>query len=163
MQIAIRSGARGARPPVLRQLLPGAGRGEEASIMAGSGWSDPRPMSPHLQIWRWHVTMATSIFQRASGIANYVGAIIGVAWLVALASGPQAYVGFTDLLFSPLGQLVLFGLAVSYCYHLFGGVRYLFWDAGKGFDPAIAKQTSWLVIALGVLGGVGVFALAHLV
>jgi succinate dehydrogenase / fumarate reductase, cytochrome b subunit len=120
-------------------------------------------MSPHLQIWRWHVTMATSIFQRASGGANYVGAIIGVVWLVALASGPQAYVLFSDLLFSPLGKLVLFGLCVSFAFHLFGGLRYLFWDAGKGFDPGFAKTMSWVIIGLGFITGVAVFALAHLV
>jgi succinate dehydrogenase / fumarate reductase, cytochrome b subunit len=131
--------------------------------MAGTGWNDPRPMSPHLQIWRWHVTMATSILQRVSGGANYAGAIIAVAWLVALASGPQAYAAFSDLLFSPLGKLVLFGLCLSYSFHLFGGIRYLFWDAGKGFAPGIAKTMSWVILAAGLLVGVGVFALAHAV
>ena len=129
--------------------------------MADSGWTDPRPMSPHLQIWRWHVTMATSIFQRASGVGNAIGAVILVAWLVAAASGEEAYNAFAGLLFSPLGKLVLFGLAASYSFHLFGGIRYLMWDSGKGFEPEVARRNSWAIIILGAAGAVLVFILGH--
>ena len=129
--------------------------------MANSGWTDPRPMSPHLQIWRWHVTMATFIFQRASGVGNAVGAVILVSWLLAVAGGEASYNAFAGLLFSPLGKLVLFGLAVSCSFHLFGGIRYLLWDSGKGFEPEVAKRNSWIIIGLGVVGGLLVFILGH--
>src|ERR1700761_1924555 len=86
-----------------------------------------RPMSPHLQVWRWHITMATSILHRATGIALYVGALILAGWAVALAMGPDAFATYRALLGNPLGQLVLFGLTVSLFYHLANGVRHLFW------------------------------------
>src|ERR1700749_3175486 len=87
-----------------------------------------RPMSPHLQVWRWHVTMATSILHRATGMALYVGVLILAGWVVALASGAPAFDAYGALLASPIGLLVLFGLTVAFLYHLANGVRHLFWD-----------------------------------
>jgi succinate dehydrogenase / fumarate reductase, cytochrome b subunit len=130
--------------------------------MAQAGWSDKRPLSPHLQVWRWHVTMATSIFHRASGTGNTVGALVFVGWLAALASGPDAYEGYMAVLTSPLGLLVMFGITASYCYHLANGIRHLVWDAGRGYDPKTANASGWAVIAAGALGAVAVFALAFL-
>jgi len=109
-----------------------------------------RPMSPHLQVWRWHVTMACSILTRATGIALYVGALILAAWAVSLAAGPGPYEGFRHLIGSPLGKLVLFGLTVSAFYHLAAGVRHLVWDAGRGFDPKTADMSGAACIAFGV-------------
>ena len=130
--------------------------------MAGAGWTDKRPLSPHLQVWRWHVTMATSIFHRASGTGNTVGAIVFVVWLGALATGPAAYDGLMALLTSPLGLVVMFGITASYSYHLANGIRHLVWDAGRGYDPKTATASGWAVIAAGALGAVAVFALAFL-
>ena len=81
-----------------------------------------RPTSPHLQVWRWHITMATSILHRATGVALYVGALILAAWATALASGPESYGAFMGLLASPLGRLVMFGLTFSVFFHLAKGV-----------------------------------------
>src|SRR6185312_17504320 len=86
-----------------------------------------RPLSPHLQIWRWHITMLCSILHRATGIALYAGALILAAWAVTLASGPNAYGAFLGLIGSPLGKLILFGLTVSLFYHLAAGIRHLVW------------------------------------
>jgi hypothetical protein len=72
-----------------------------------------RPMSPHLQIWRWHVTMAASIATRATGVALYVGLLIVAGWALSLAAGADAYAGYMGLLASPIGLLVLFGITVS--------------------------------------------------
>ncbi len=118
------------------------------------------PLSPHLQVWRWHVTMAGSIATRASGVALYVGALIvaGLGW--ALASGPGPYASATGLLHSPLGLLVLFGIAVSLFYHLAAGLRHLTWDVGKGFQPKTADATAWGAFAFGVVGAVVTFAIA---
>jgi succinate dehydrogenase / fumarate reductase, cytochrome b subunit len=131
--------------------------------MAGAGWTDKRPLSPHLQVWRWHVTMATSIFHRASGVGNVVGAVLFVAWLGALAAGESAYTGFMAALTSPLGLLVLFGITASYCYHLANGIRHLVWDTGRGYAPATATASGWAVIAAGALGAVAIFILAFAV
>lgn len=128
-----------------------------------SSWTDKRPMSPHMQVWRWHITMLGSILHRATGIANYVGAILIVAWLAATASGYEAYDMFAALAGSILGQLVLFGFTLSVCYHLLNGVRHLFWDVGVGFTPKLASLTGIIVIAASVVLAVAVWILAGLV
>jgi succinate dehydrogenase / fumarate reductase cytochrome b subunit len=120
-----------------------------------------RPLSPHVQVWRWHITMFCSIATRATGIALYVGFLILAGWAMALAAGPDAYLAYTGLLGSWPGKLVLFGLAVSVLYHLAAGVRHLFWDAGKGFELKTADATAWGALAFGFVGAVVVFVIAH--
>ena len=131
----------------------------EAAKGTGRGPAD-RPMSPHLQVWRWHVTMATSIFHRGSGIALYVGLLVLAGWVLALAGGGAAYETYMGLLGSPIGLLVLFGLTVAFLYHLANGVRHLFWDAGKGFEPKTADMTGWAAIAFGVVAAVLIWLIA---
>ena len=121
-----------------------------------------RPMSPHLQVWRWHVTMLTSILHRATGIALYVGVLILAGWAVALASGADGYDLYRSLLGSPLGLLVLFGLTVAFLYHLANGVRHLFWDSGKGFEPKTADMTGWAAIVFGVVAAVLIWVVSYL-
>ncbi|HEY9723615.1 MAG TPA: succinate dehydrogenase, cytochrome b556 subunit [Oscillatoriaceae cyanobacterium] len=119
-----------------------------------------RPTSPHLQVWRWHVTMACSILTRATGVALYVGALLLAGWAVALASGPDAYAGYMGLLGSLPGKVVLFGLTVSLFYHLAAGVRHLVWDSGFGFRPRTADMTGMMAIAFGLAAAVAVWVLA---
>jgi succinate dehydrogenase / fumarate reductase cytochrome b subunit len=114
--------------------------------MAGSGWADKRPMSPHLQVWRWHVTMATSIFHRASAVALYVGSLLLVGWLVAAASGPEAYAAYEGVLLSPVGLLLLFAFTAAATFHFANGLRHLLWDMGKGLDVKDANASGWFVI-----------------
>jgi succinate dehydrogenase / fumarate reductase cytochrome b subunit len=121
-----------------------------------------RPMSPHMQVWRWHVTMATSILHRGTGMALYVGVLVLAGWVIALASGPGAFDTYRALLGSPLGLLVLFGLTVAFLYHLANGVRHLFWDSGKGFEPKTADMTGWAVIVFGVVAAVLIWIIAFL-
>lgn len=128
--------------------------------MASSSGNDKRPLSPHLGVWRWHVTMATSIFHRASGVALYLGAIMLTAWLGALAGGQEVYENVMGLLTSPLGLLVLFGITAAACYHLANGIRHLVWDAGKGYSPKTSNASGWATIIFGAVGAVVVFALA---
>jgi succinate dehydrogenase / fumarate reductase cytochrome b subunit len=130
--------------------------------MASSSSGDKRPLSPHLGVWRWHVTMATSIFHRASGVALYLGAIILTGWIATLASGAEAYEGYMALLQSPLGLLIMFGITAAACYHLANGIRHLVWDAGKGFSPKTSTTSGWATIIFGAVGGVAIFALAFL-
>jgi len=113
-----------------------------------------------MSIWRWHVTMATSILHRATGVALYVGALIVAGWVIALAAGQDAFDDYRALLGSPLGLLVLFGLTFSLFYHLANGVRHLFWDSGRGFDPKTADMTGWAAIAFGVVATVLIWAIA---
>lgn len=120
----------------------------------------PRPLSPHVQVWRWHVTMLTSILHRASGVGLYVGALIGAGWALALASGPDAYHGYMGLLASPLGRVVLFALTVGLFYHLASGVRHLVWDSGKGLAVKTANFSSVLIIAFALAASAVVWFIA---
>jgi len=105
------------------------------------------PLSPHLQIWRWHVTMAGSILHRASGVGLYAGAALIVAWLVCVAAGPECYAFCVSLLSSPLGMLIWAALSAGAFYHLFSGVRHLVWDLGYGLEPRRASAlTSWSIV-----------------
>ena len=118
-----------------------------------------RPLSPHLQVWRWHITLFASIATRVSGIAIYAGMFLVMGWAIALASGPDAYATYTGLLGSPLGLLVLFGMTVALFYHLAGGLRHLFWDSGAGFLPKTANASAWAAIVFAVVASIAVWAL----
>ncbi len=96
----------------------------------------PRPLSPHLQIYRWSWTMAMSIVHRATGGALYVGIALVAIWLVALASGPEAFEEVQEFFGSPFGYLILFGYTWALLQHMIGGVRHLIWDFGYGMEPA---------------------------
>jgi len=128
-----------------------------------TGWTDKRPMSPHVQVWRWHVTMLGSILHRATGSALYAGAFLVTAWLFAAASGPELYGQFEMLAGTIVGQVVLFGFTIAALYHALNGFRHLVWDAGHGFTPALASFVSWLVIFVAVIGAVAAWLLLGLV
>lgn len=116
-----------------------------------SGWNDSRPMSPFTTIWRWHVTMVTSILHRASAVVLAAGSALIALWLLALASGEKYYNQLIGLLASLPGQIVLFGFTLALFFHLLNGVRYLIWDSGHGFEKNTANQSSWLVMILAVV------------
>jgi succinate dehydrogenase / fumarate reductase cytochrome b subunit len=111
-------------------------------------------------LWRWHLTMWTSILHRATGVALYVGALIAAAWAIALAQGPDVYGDFKALMGSPLGLVVMFGVALSYFYHLANGVRHLVWDTGHGLDLKSANASAVLVLAFALAATVTVFGIA---
>ena len=119
-----------------------------------------RPLSPHLQIWRWTPTMAASILHRATGIALSAGALLLGLWFVALALGPRWFEGASAIVRSAPGQFALFGFAWSLLYHSLNGLRHLYWDSGRGLKPATATATSWLVFAASLVGAVGLFVAA---
>ena len=114
--------------------------------------SADRPLSPHLQIYRWQLTSVLSILHRATGVALSAGAILLVWWLIAAASGPEAYEGVQNFLGSWIGLLLLFGWTLSLFYHLCNGVRHLVWDTGHALDLGSTYIGGWIVVgATGVL------------
>lgn len=117
-----------------------------------------RPLSPHLTIWRWQVTMLASIMHRATGMALAMGAIVLAWWLVSISNGPEGYDSFMVYAAMPLGLVVLFGFTWSFAFHFFNGIRHLAWDLGYGFDKHLATKTGFLVFALSFLIAIGVFA-----
>ena len=130
--------------------------------MAGSDSTDKRPMAPHLQIWKWHWTMAASIFHRASGIALYVGAIIFTAMLIATASGPAAFETAMGLLLSIPGRIVLLGITGAVMFHLANGIKYLMWDGPSiGFSPKVASTVAAFNVVFAVIATAAIWAAAY--
>ncbi|HET6467776.1 MAG TPA: succinate dehydrogenase, cytochrome b556 subunit [Geminicoccaceae bacterium] len=105
-----------------------------------------RPLSPHLQISRWYLSMALSIAHRITGIGLVLGLLFLTWWLVALAGGEAAYVRYQWWTGNPLGVLVLFGFSIALFFHLCTGIRHLVWDFGWGYELHIAKQTGMAVL-----------------
>lgn len=105
------------------------------------------PLSPHLQIYRWQLTSVMSILHRASGIALSAGGVLLVWWLVAAASGPEAYSGVQDFLGSWLGIAMLLGWTAALFYHLCNGIRHLVWDTGRALDLRSTYIGGWIVVA----------------
>lgn len=109
-----------------------------------------RPLSPHLQVYRWQITMTMSILHRTAGLALAVGAF-GVTWWLLAVAGGVSYESFVACAASPLGRLVLFGFSACLVYHLFNGIRHLLWDAGWGYEIPRVYATGWTVAALSIL------------
>jgi succinate dehydrogenase / fumarate reductase cytochrome b subunit len=108
--------------------------------------SDPRPLSPHLQIYRWQLTSVMSILHRASGVALSVGAILLVSWLGAAADGPAPYAAFQRFLGSWIGLVLLLGWSVALFYHTCNGIRHLCWDTGHGLELRSVYVSGWIVV-----------------
>lgn len=117
-----------------------------------------RPLSPHLQVYRPQITSVLSISHRISGIVNALVALGIAVMLISVAAGPEAYGRFTAVAGSVPGKIALFLFTLSICYHLFNGIRHLFWDAGKGFDMPKVYASGYAVIALAILSALGIWA-----
>lgn len=105
-----------------------------------------RPLSPHLQIYKWQVQMMTSILHRATGIALAVGTLLVLWGLVSLAAGEDSFNQFKTCVGSPIGRVLLFGWSWSLFYHLCNGIRHLVQDAGAGYAIPHFVRSSWLSI-----------------
>lgn len=109
--------------------------------------SDARPLSPHLQVYRWQLTSVLSILHRVAGIALAAGTILLVWWLVAAAQGPQTYASVQMFLGSWIGRVLLFGWTAALYYHLCNGLRHLWWDTGRGLELPQVYMTGYAVLA----------------
>ena len=107
-----------------------------------------RPLSPHLSIYKFRPTMAMSIMHRITGGALYVGTLFFVWWLVAAASGEDAYNAFSGFFGSIIGEIILFGYSWALLHHAFGGIRHLTWDTGHGLQ----KETSTRLAQMTLVG-----------
>src|ERR1700693_1158852 len=106
-----------------------------------------RPLSPHLQVYRWQLTSVLSILHRFAGLALTLGAILLVWWLGAAAERPVGYARVQAFLGSWVGRVLLFGWSVALFYHLCNGMRHLWWDTGHGLDLKSVYAGGWAVIA----------------
>lgn len=118
--------------------------------MAGNIDRGGRPLSPHLQVYRWQWTMALSILHRITGVALAVGTLLLVWWLAAAAYGEAAYAEAQGFLGSLVGQLLLAGWTLALFFHLCNGIRHLVWDSGRGLELKPAYRSGLLVLAAAV-------------
>lgn len=118
----------------------------------------PRPLSPHLSIWRWGPNMAASIVHRVSGSALAIAGLgILTWWLVAIATGAEAYDDFTAAAQHPVGIIVLIGLTWCFFQHLLSGIRHLVTDTGQNFEIKANQTSAILTFVGGVLLTVAVW------
>lgn len=120
-----------------------------------------RPLSPHLQIYRWSWTMAMSIFHRVTGLALYGGTLLLAAFLLALASGKASFDTAQMIAGSIPGRLVLFGYTWALLHHMLGGLRHFIWDLGKGYDPVVRMNLARFTLAGSLFLTLAVWALAY--
>ena len=105
-----------------------------------------RPLSPHLGVYKFMYTMSLSILHRITGLAASIGFLLFAWWLMALATGHDAYERAMQLLASPLGKLLLVGFTFAFVYHFCNGIRHLVWDTGHGLERAQARRSGAVVI-----------------
>jgi succinate dehydrogenase / fumarate reductase, cytochrome b subunit len=110
-----------------------------------------RPLSPHMQVYRWQVQMVTSILHRATGIALAVGSLLVICGLLDLAAGEDSFNHFKGMIGSPLGMVFLIGWTWALFYHLCNGIRHLIQDAGAGYAITQFVRSSWLSVIASVV------------
>lgn len=110
-----------------------------------------RPLSPHLQVYKWPVSMALSISHRVTGVGIAIGTLLMTWWLVAAAESDSAFATVQGFLGSGFGVFLLFCWTAALLFHLFTGIRHLFWDAGWGFDGRVYRLTGWGAIGATVV------------
>ena len=115
---------------------------------SSTGALKERPLSPHLSIYKPIPTMVMSILHRISGVALYGGTLLLAWWLIATASGPQAYDTFAAVAGSPIGIIILIGFTWALIHHMLGGLRHFLWDTGRGLEKATATRLAILTIVL---------------
>ena len=106
----------------------------------------PRPLSPHLTIYRWPITMVLSIMHRGTGLVLTSGLMIFAFWLGSIALGEFYYSKFLFLSTTWIGSFFLFSLSFAFFLHFSNGIRHLYWDTGRGFNKDNVELSARLVI-----------------
>jgi succinate dehydrogenase / fumarate reductase cytochrome b subunit len=119
----------------------------------------PRPLSPHLTVYRWQIGNTLSILHRITGVALGVGFLALTLWLISLAGSQQTYRTAARLFASPVGLVCLIGWTFSFLYHLFNGVRHLCWDVGIGFERTQRHASGWIAVGAAVCTTLATWAL----
>jgi len=104
------------------------------------------PLSPHLQIYRWHISSLLSITHRISGVINLLALILIFFWITFLSFGESNYDLFLSTINSFFGKFILIGFTWSMSFHLLSGIRHLFWDLGYGYEIKTANISGIIVI-----------------
>ena len=104
------------------------------------------PLSPHIQIYRWHISSLVSISHRITGIINIIAIIFICGWVSSLLLGEMSYEVTKIFLQSILGKFLILGLTWSFSFQILSEIRHLFMDLGYGFELRITKITGLVVI-----------------
>ena len=107
---------------------------------------EKNPLSPHLQIYRWHLSMILSIAHRIIGVVNSIAIILICLWTISLLFGEENYEIIKILFQSLFGKLLITSLSWSFSFHILNEIRHLIWDLGYGFDLKISKITGVITI-----------------
>ncbi|MGR8953375.1 MAG: succinate dehydrogenase, cytochrome b556 subunit [Gammaproteobacteria bacterium] len=111
----------------------------------------PRPLSPHLQVYKLPLTGILSISHRLTGVLLSIGLLYVVCLLSALASGPETYAAVQGFAAAWWGRGLAWGFIYALFFHLCHGIRHLIWDAGKGFEPETLNRHAWIELTASVL------------
>jgi len=109
------------------------------------------PLSPHIQIYRWHISSLLSITHRIVGVVNLLALILMFFWLLTLSLGENNYELFLSAINSVFGKFILIGFIWSMSFHILSGIRHLIWDFGYGFEIKIANISGIIVIIASLL------------
>ena len=123
--------------------------------------SHPRPVSPHLQVYRPQLTAITSILHRITGGFLAVGILPLIFWLGAAANGTEAFDQAQALAGSIIGRTLLLFWTGAFFYHLLNGIRHLAWDAGWGFELPTAYRSGYAVLIGTVILTIVAWALGY--
>ena len=104
------------------------------------------PLSPHIQIYRWHISSLVSITHRITGIINIIGITFICIWSCLLLLGENNYEMLNVFLKSLFGKFIILGITWSFSFQILSEIRHLIMDLGYGFDPKITKITGLVVI-----------------
>jgi succinate dehydrogenase / fumarate reductase cytochrome b subunit len=121
-----------------------------------------RPLSPHLTIYRPQISSVPSIVHRITGMGLGIGTIWLAWWLIAAASGPEAFALVQGFSSSLIGRLLLLGFTWALAFHFMNGVRHLIWDLGYGFDLKSMELGGWIVVYGSVLLTIAIWVLAFI-
>ncbi len=123
----------------------------------------PRPLSPHLSIWKWQVHAIVSILHRITGNAMALGAtLLFLWWLIAAATGAEAYATFLAVATSWVGKIIAIGFTWTFFQHLASGIRHLVMDTGQGYELGVSKQLATSTLIVSVLLTIATWAVIFL-
>lgn len=118
-----------------------------------------RPLSPHIQIYRWQLTMTMSIVHRVTGMALYAGTLLLAIWLIAAATGPRPFDAINRVAGSWIGLLVLFGYTWALIHHMLGGLRHFVWDFGFALGKPARDRIAVANLALSIALTIALWAI----
>ena len=108
--------------------------------------SDKNPLSPHIQIYNWHISSLISISHRITGVINIIALTIICFWIASFLFENSIYSNVQNIFNSFFGKLLVIGITWSFSFQILSEIRHLFWDLGYGFEIKTSKISGVIVI-----------------